>query len=121
MAIERRNLERVQRAKGDHTEFFERHFDAALLEMVTALLAEVCVLRDRLDSHERLLGQNAPVSRESVDDYQPDALSEQERRAVRMAILDNVMKPLRDRLVPDEIKRLNRDYQTILEEVQRPA
>lgn len=121
MTVQRRNLERVQRAIGDQTRFLDSDVDAALLEMTMALLAEVSVLRDRLDSHERLLAAGETVSPGSVDAYLPDEEAETGRSANRATMLDYVMRPLRDRLLPNEINEMNRAYRVISEEVERSA
>ncbi|MEO0995929.1 MAG: hypothetical protein AAFX58_00305 [Pseudomonadota bacterium] len=44
-----------------------------LLAELLALAEEVCVLRDRLDSVERLLGEGATPDRHAIDAYEPDA------------------------------------------------
>lgn len=107
------------RARGDHSQFTDNPMDEALLNMVMALLGEVCVLRDRLDAHERLLAEGRGVSPADVDAFVPDETEEAARQVVRNRMLAHVMRPLRERLLPDELTRLNRDYQEIFEEVQR--
>ncbi len=55
----------------------DRHRGDALLDPLLAellaLAEEVCVLRDRLDSVQRLLDAGVAPSREAIDGYEPDA------------------------------------------------
>jgi hypothetical protein len=108
----------LHRARGDQTQFFDDPVDEALLAMVMALLGEVSVLRDRLDAHERLLAQGLPVDPAGVDAYVPDEATEAERRKVRQRLLRHVMRPIRERLLPEELTALNRDYRAIFDDVQ---
>lgn len=119
MSAERRNLDRIRRARGDHTPFLASQVDEALLSMVMTLMGEVSVLRDRLDAHERLLAEGAAVSPAAVDAYVPGADAETDRRANRARIIEYVMRPLKERLLPEELGGMNQQYQNILEEVQR--
>jgi hypothetical protein len=59
-----------------------------LLELTT----EVGVLRERLDTVERLLDTKGSVTRAAIEAYQPDAAAEQERAAWRDAYLKRVLR-----------------------------
>jgi uncharacterized protein (DUF2267 family) len=88
--------------------------------MVMALTAEVSVLRERLDAHERLLGgAGLPVAPEAVDGYVPDAEARAYRQATRQRILRHVMRAINERLPPEELGTHTRAYQNIMDEVQR--
>jgi hypothetical protein len=108
-------------ARGDQTQFFDSAVDESLMAMVMALLGEVSVLRDRLDAHERLLGQGLPVDPARVDAYMPSEADEVERQKVRLRMLRHVMRPIHERLLPEQLNALNRDYRAIFEEVQQPG
>lgn len=110
--------QKPRRARGDQTQFFDNPMEETLLSMVMALLGEVSVLRDRLDAHERLLTAGRPVDPASVDGYMPSEAEEAARQLVRQRMLRHVMRPIRDRLLPEELKALNRDYRAIFDEVQ---
>lgn len=111
----------ADRARGDHTQFTDNPMDEALLDMVMALLGEVCVLRDRLDAQERLHADGRAVSPATVDAFIPGEGEEAARQRVRNRMIAHVMRPLRERLLPDELTRFNRDYREIFEEVQRAS
>jgi hypothetical protein len=50
------------------------------------------VLRERLDTVERLLDTKGSVTRAAIEAYQPDAAAEQERAAWRDAYLKRVLR-----------------------------
>lgn len=68
---------------------------ARLSEMVIALLAEVAVLTERLDTVERLLDERTPVTRDLIEAFAPDAPAQAERDAKRRALVAAVLRPLR--------------------------
>ena len=112
----------LNRAMGDHTVFLEDPVKETLLSMVMALTGELCVLRDRLDAHERLLATaGLPLAPDQVDAFQADDDARQQRQAVRQRILGHVMRSVNERLVPDELRAQQRAYARILEDVQRPG
>lgn len=65
-----------------------------LLAIVTALTAEFSVIRDRLDTAERLAAQGLPATPENIEAYQPDSQVEAAREALRTAMLDRVFRIL---------------------------
>lgn len=107
------------RAAGDHTVFLGDPVQETLLSMVMALTAELSVLRERLDAHERLLGgAGLPVAPADVDAFVPDAEARGDRQAARQRILRHVMRAINERLPPEELGAHGRAYQTIMDEVQ---
>ena len=112
----------LNRAIGDHTVFLEDPVKETLLSMVMALTGELCVLRDRLDAHERLLARaGLPLAPDQVDAFQADDGARQQRQAVRQRILGHVMRSVNERLVPEELRAQQRAYARILEDVQQPG
>ncbi len=81
-----------RQTKGKRPHFFE---DPSIDQMLTFLLeltTEVGVLRERLDTVERLLDTKGSVTRAAIEAYQPDAAAEQERAAWRDAYLKRVLR-----------------------------
>jgi len=81
-----------RQTKGQRPHFFE---DPSIDQMMTFLLeltTEVGVLRERLDTVERLLDTKGSVTRAAIEAYQPDAAAEQERAAWRDAYLKRVLR-----------------------------
>ena len=81
-----------KKARGERPQYFE---DAAVdknLSITLALAGEVAVLRDRIDSIERLFESGKPLSRAAIDAFVPDAAIRAERDAWRERYLDTVLR-----------------------------
>ena len=65
-----------------------------MLAIITALVAEVSVVRERLDTTERLAEQNLPATPANIEAYEPDAGVEAAREAQRSAMLGRVFRIL---------------------------
>lgn len=79
-------------AKGQRPHFFD---DPAIDQIMTfffELMTEVSVVRDRLDTVERLLDANGSVTRSEIEAYRPDADAEAERAAWRDGYVKRVMR-----------------------------
>jgi len=79
-------------SKGRRPSFFE---DPALDQMMTFLLeltTEVAVVRERLDTVERLLDAKGSVTRDDIEAYRPTADVEAERFAWRDAYVKRVLR-----------------------------
>jgi len=76
--------------EGDHPEI------ARLSEMVLALLGELTIVSDRLDTVERLLEQGSSMPRAAIESFAPDseALAQRDQRRARQ--IAKVFRPLRD-------------------------
>ena len=84
-----------RKAKGERPYFFDDPAIDKLLAMLMGLAGEVSVLRDRLDTVERLAEQNKLFTRTEVENYQPDedALKERaERRAVFLSEVTRIIE-----------------------------
>lgn len=79
-------------AKGQRPNFFD---DPAIDQMMTfflELMTEVAVVRERMDTIERLLDAKGAVTREDIEAYRADAAVEAERVAWRNAYFQRVMR-----------------------------
>jgi hypothetical protein len=77
---------------GKRPHFFD---DPALDQMMTfivELTTEVAVLRERLDSVERLLDTRGSITRADIEAFRPDAGAESERNVWRDAYLKRVFR-----------------------------
>lgn len=79
-------------AKGKRPYFFEDHNIDQLMTFVLELMTEVMVLRDRVDTHERLLDEKATLSRADIEAYRPDDTVEAERNAERNRFVQQVLR-----------------------------
>jgi hypothetical protein len=84
---------RLPRAtKGKRPYYFD---DPAIDQMMTffiELMTEVSVVRDRLDTVERLLDRQTSISRADIEAWRPDAAVEAERVAWRDAYVKRVLR-----------------------------
>jgi hypothetical protein len=68
---------------------------ARLSAMVLALLGELTVTRERLDTLERLLASARVLQQADIEAYQPDPAATAERDRLRQRQIAKVMRPLR--------------------------
>lgn len=104
-------------AKGEPPRYFDDPEVGKVLAMVMALTGEVAVLRDRLDTVERLLDAGLPVTRAAIDRYLPPEAVRLERDAWRQQYLSHVMRVIheeRDRLSKEPAK----PYSAVVREVE---
>lgn len=70
-------------ARGPRPEFFDDGKSDTLLAMNVALLSELMVTRERLDTLERLVASKGLLRREEIDAFEPDEAAEREREELR--------------------------------------
>lgn len=87
-----------RRAKGARPYFFEDPTSDKLLSIVMALAGEVSVLRDRIDTLERLGAERSGVGASDVEAYQPNAAVRAERDAWREDFLNRLLRVVHDEL-----------------------
>ncbi len=80
------------RAKGRRPAYFEDPAIDRLLSLAMALTAEVSVLRERLDTVERLLEAKGGLNRADIEAYMPDPAAGQERGEATRAFIARVMR-----------------------------
>lgn len=84
---------------GREPEFTDGPSNDKLFEMVLALSAEVSVLRDRLDTHERLAQSNMLPTPEAVEAFDASADVMAARSQQRQSLLTKVFRPIRQAAV----------------------
>jgi hypothetical protein len=106
------------KAKGKRPAYFD---DAALDRMLSILLAvvgEVSVLKERLDTVERLLDTNGTISRADIEAYEPDRDAAYERGLGTKEYIARVMRGVQqdmeamagtERPIPELIEELKRE------------
>ena len=87
------------KAKGRRPDYLDSPFEERMLSMLMALVGEVSVLRERLDTVERLLEAQGSISRADIEAYAPDLETGRER----------------NRLIRDYIARIMRGVQQDME------
>lgn len=81
-----------RRAKGKRPEFFEDPAIDRTLSIVMALVAEVSVVRQRMDTIERLLDAKGTISRADIEAFVPDADGAYERGLSTKAYIARIMR-----------------------------
>ncbi len=82
--------------KGPKPQNFQDPATDSLLAMVLALTEEVSVLRDRLDTVERLLGARGVLTQSDIEDFDVAGDVQAERAQRRTAFLERVMRTVLD-------------------------
>ena len=96
-------VELQKKARGERPRYFEDPAVDKLMAITLALAGEVAVMRDRMDTIERLAAAGKPISPEAVDAYEPDEAVRNTRDAWRETYLDVVL-----RIVHQEREELER-------------
>ncbi len=81
-----------KRARGERPAFFDEPALDRLYSVVFALAGEVSVLRERLDTVERLLDAKGTISRADIETYEPDREAGEERGLATRAYIARIMR-----------------------------
>lgn len=85
-----------KKAKGKRPIYLQNAENDKLLAIVMALVGEVSVLHDRLDTIERLLQAKNLISLEEMENYEPSQEVAQEREKWRAEYLARVLRILNE-------------------------
>lgn len=85
-----------RRIKGGRRYFFQDPATDALLASLLKLMAEHWVVRERLMSLEALVLQKGLVSREEIDDFEPDAEQVADWAAANAELIRKVLAPFEE-------------------------
>jgi hypothetical protein len=86
------HFELQKKARGQRPEYFADPAIDKVLSITMALAGETAVMRDRLDTLERLLEAGQPVTRAAIEGFVPDEAIRNARDAWRESFLDNVLR-----------------------------
>ena len=81
-----------RKAKGERPTFFQDPNVDKVIAMVMGLAGEVAVMRDRVDTLERLLEKSAGIKRSDIEKYQPSTAVMTERAQWRDQFLSEVLR-----------------------------
>ena len=79
------------KAKGKRPQFLDPE-DDRILSILMALAGEVSVMRERLDTIERLLDAQGTISRSDIETYAPDMEAGRERNLLIKEYLARIMR-----------------------------
>jgi hypothetical protein len=80
------------KAKGKRPAYFEDPAIDRTLSIVMALVAEVSVMRERIDTIERLLEAKGSITRADIESYTPDRAAGKERGLLTKAYIGRIMR-----------------------------
>jgi hypothetical protein len=80
------------RAKGKRPAYLDTPADDRMLSILMAVVSEVSVLRERIDTIERLLDAKGTISRADIEHYSPDLDTGRERNVQTRAYIARVMR-----------------------------
>ncbi len=80
------------KAKGKRPQYFEDPAIDRTLSIVMALVGEVSVMRERMDTIERLLDAKGTISRTDIEAYQPDRAAGKERGLITKTYIARIMR-----------------------------
>lgn len=81
-----------KKARGERPRYFDEPAVDKLMAITLAIAGELAVLRDRVDTIERLSAAGTPVTTEAIDAYVPDADTRARRDIWRETYLETVLR-----------------------------
>lgn len=106
--------EKVWMPKGRPSPFHDGPTNDQLLSMVMALTVEVSILRERLDTHERVSEAKGGFGTGDIEAYNAGIDANAERSSLRSRIMHKVFRVLRQETARLETKE--EDYDKIMKE-----
>ena len=81
--------------RNSRPQFFDDAAVDQVMSVVLGLAQEVSVLRDRLDTVERVLDEKGTLTREDLEHWRPDAAAEAQRQQRRADFLQRIFRAIR--------------------------
>ena len=110
-------MSELPKARGKRPAFADDPTVDSLTAMVLALAGEVVVLRERLDTIERLAENRGGPSRAEIDGYTAPPEIDAEREAWRMKFLERVLRSVEARLEEAMAGETNETYAGAVREI----
>lgn len=101
-------------AKGERPQNFQDPAIDKVLGIALSLASELSVLRDRLETIERLIESHGLFPRSAIDSYEPSREERADRAARRMAYLDRVLQAAHRELDEMQTGRIARPLHEII-------
>ena len=106
-------------AKGRRPQFLGDEHSDKLLAMIVAMSGEIAVLRERLDTYERLADDGQLPSRAAIEAFEPDEQVEDDRETDRTALLNRVFRVI-EVAAEEDPDAAEQAFRALLEEAQSP-
>jgi len=81
-----------RKAKGKRPQFFENAESERLMAILMAVVEELAVTRERLDTVERLLEKSGGLDRAAIEDFHPSKGQARERALMNQEYLARVLR-----------------------------
>ena len=83
-----------RKAKGKRPQYFDDPAVDKLHLMLMAVIEELSVSKDRIDTIERLIENKGLFKREKIEQFKPDIKAEQERTKKRLEYINRIMRSI---------------------------
>ncbi len=102
------------KAKGKRPAYFEDPAIDRLMSITMALAGEVSVMRERMDTIERLLEAKGSINRADIESYEPDRAAGTERGLITREFIQRIMRG-----VQQDMEALNELAEPSVEELSK--
>ena len=94
----------ISKREDDSVQFFETPGVDMIYRTCLALAEELAVTQDRLDTLERVLSERGLIEGQGVDQFEPDAEAESEKRRIAARLSEKVLAPIKDLVKHYEVR-----------------
>jgi hypothetical protein len=95
------------KAQGKRPEYFNDPMVEQSFSIMMALMAELAVARERIDTLERILVSKKLIEADEVENYRPDAATGQARQLAQVEYSARVLRPLQQAIEAMSGNQLN--------------
>lgn len=107
------------KAKGKRPQYFDDPALDRMLSILMAVVGEVSVLKERLDTVERLLDARGTISRADIEAYEPDREAAYERGVLVKEYIARVMRGVQQDMEGMAAAKSEPPIQEVIEELTR--
>jgi hypothetical protein len=105
------------KSKGARPYFFNDKESEKVLNVAMAVATEVAVIRERIDTLERLLENSGVINRQDIEDFVPTAEQEQERQLWHARYAARILRIMQQEMDAIANPQNNMDMQQIADEI----
>lgn len=104
------------KAKGKRPYFFDDPAVERVLSITMSVAGELAVMRERLDTMERLLEEHGSVSRDEIEAYEPDDFAAAQRQEWHAEYIARVLRIIQQEKEAIENGQVDPDVEDLAEE-----
>jgi hypothetical protein len=94
--VDKTNIKLKRRAKGKRPAYLADPTSEKVMAMLMALAGEVSVMRDRMETTERLSEKKGVFSRQDIESYEPSGQEQADRQARRAEFLQRLFRAVQE-------------------------